>query len=140
MIAEEVAKFIEILGLGIFDPEGTTGNIFIEQLPDLPEKAIALYSSGAASADSKLNYDLVTVQILVRGSEDPRDAQSLAQEIYNELHAFGDAPFISGGSYIVSCLGLQSQPILLGKNDKGNFEYSLNFDIEFQNLGSRRRE
>lgn len=140
MIIEQIASYLDELGIGVYDTIGVSGNIFLEHLPDNPDIAIALYSSGGSPADSKLNYDLVAVQIMVRGGLDATQAQSLAQGIYDEIHGFEGALFVGGGDWIVSCLGIQSHPVLLGKDANGRFEYSLNFDIEFQNNDSRRRE
>ena len=137
MLVAEIAAFLDTEGMGVYDPTGITGNVFICTMPATPDTAIAVYPRPGLAADGKLKYDTPGVQIVARGTQDPTVGEQLATDIYNALHGFHDGVFVAGGVYIVNCLGLQSGPNHLGRDDNGRHEYSLNFQITVSNEDRR---
>lgn len=132
MIDEQLALYLQSKGLGTFDPTGVTGDMFIGLLPETPDGALAIFPTGGFQADSKLGYSMPTLQIVVRGTMDPRPAQQRAQAVYDALHGVRNRSFTDGGTWVVSCLGMQSAPTHIGRDDNGRHEYSLNFRLELK--------
>jgi hypothetical protein len=106
-------------------------------MPDSPDVAVCLRASGGPRPSGKLEYDLPTVQIIIRGDSDPRTGYDLGWTIFNALHGYHDASLIAGGIYVVGCLSIQSGPVGIGADENGRHEYTLNF--EFQTLNPDRR-
>ena len=140
MIQTEIAKYLDGEGILTFDEQGVTGNTFIEGLPQTPDEVIAIYRRGGTQSDPKLPYDNIGMQFIVRGDIDPRPAVELAQNIYDELHGFSSGRFIIDGEWIVSCIGAQGGPVRLGRDDNGRIEYSINFDVSYQNKTKYRSD
>ncbi len=133
MLLSELAQFLHNNNWGVYDSEGVDGNIFISTTPNNPDTIIALYPTGGLISDVKLLYDKVSVQVWVRGTSNPSVGNSLAQNIYNELHGFYNDCFVEEGFYIISVIGMQSSPIHVGQDVDGRHQYSINFHIEFKN-------
>ena len=138
MLIVEIAKYLHNNNLGIFDETGTSGNIFISVLPSKPEQCISIYQTGGATADVKLGYDNPTIQLIVRGTGHPKNSYDKALDIYNQLHGLSALEFIPGGSWIVSCIGLQSGPAYIGQDKNGRHEHSLNFILDVRNKSINR--
>lgn len=132
-INTEIAEYLDAKGLVNFDPEGITGDTFIDLMPDSPDEAVAILTGAARGGDVKYGYDQPGVQIIVRGGRDPRPVKQKAQDIYDELNGFTNGTFINGGTWVVSCYAAQSGPVRLGLDENNRFEYSLNFDLEIRN-------
>lgn len=132
MILEDIAWLLHDKGLGTFDPMGVSGNIFICTMPPDPDEIIALYPRGGPRSDVKLGYDTHRIQIMVRGTVDPRTGLTRAQNIFDALHGIGRTTLRSG-TLLLDCLGVQSGPVVLGPDTNGRYEYSLNFDFEIRN-------
>lgn len=137
MLAAQLAQYLDDEGVGVFDETGATGNIFIETLPDSPDEAIGIYSTGGPTPEGRHPYDNQTLQIIVRGTQDPRTAQATAQQIYDLLHTFRDAAFVDGGVWVVGCHAMQSGPAHIGQDESRRHEYSLN--IRLRTLNENRR-
>lgn len=132
MILHEMAQYLHNQSILDYDTTGITGHTFISVLPSSPDIAVALYARGGSPSDSKLGYQAPSIQIIVRGGQDPREGYLLADSIYHEVHGFRNNSFIPGGRWIVSCLGAQSGPIHLGRDTNGRHEYSLNFNLDIK--------
>lgn len=137
MLVDEIAQYLHQQGLGVFAPDGIGGDIFVATLPQAPDECVMLRPTGGFAADSKLGYDDPTVQILVRGTQDPRTGGERAQAIYGALQGLHDVA-LPGGTWVVSCLGLQSGPVHIGSDGNGRHEYSLNFRFEIRSLSANR--
>lgn len=137
MLVSEMAQYLNDQGIGVFDETGSTGDIFIMTMPSTPDDTICLYSKGGLSADGKLGYDQAKIEILVRGVN-VITTQQKAQSIYNKLQGFHNNYFKSGGFWIVNCIGDQSAPNFIGKDENRRYEFSLNFTIEIQNFEGGR--
>ncbi|BDM74944.1 hypothetical protein HEK616_84310 (plasmid) [Streptomyces nigrescens] len=48
-----LARYLDDLGLLVYDPTGTAGDTFIETLPPEPAEAVGLWLYGAAEQDSR---------------------------------------------------------------------------------------
>lgn len=138
MLVAEIGQCFEDQLFGTFDATGVTGTIFCEVLPPTPDECIMIRATGGSESDLKLPYDEQTVQVLVRGLETALLAtQVLAQGIYDLMHGYAGAAFVSGGLWIVLCAGQQGGPVYIGQDDNGRHEYSLNFRLTVKNDNRR---
>lgn len=137
MIAVGIARYLESLGLLNFDEAGVTGDTFIETMPSEPDEAVMVVAMPGPGADSKLGYDHPGVQIMVRGTQDPRESWNRARAIYDALHGLGPIT-LPDDTRLISCVCLQSGPVPIGKDSNGRFEHTLNFDTEVRALTAHR--
>lgn len=128
-LLEEFASLAQLLGLGTYSPT-TGGSIFLTELPDTPDTAIAVARYGAGESDAKLGYDTINTQWRVRGpNTDYRTAEATAQQVYDLLHGLHDRA-LPGGTWLVLMVGNQGGPIYLGKDEHRRPEYTVNLRAE----------
>jgi hypothetical protein len=137
VLAAEIARYLSDQGIGTFNEAGPGGDIFVPLLPDTPEQAVAVRPTGGYQADGKDPYDKPTVQVYVRGTTDARTGASKAQAIYDLLHGFHAMHFVSNGIFIVNCVGIQSGPAHVGRDENGRHEFSMNFELYILNESRR---
>lgn len=135
MLAAEIAASLAGLGLVTFDPAGATGDAFVDVLPSAPDAAVMLRVTGGAMADGKLGYDTVSLQVLVRGTTDPRTASARASAIYDALHGLHHVT-LPEGTWLLNCRGFR--PGSLGRDEAGRHEYTANYTLEIRAVTSHR--
>lgn len=123
----ELCQWLGEQGFGTFDELSTTGNIFDSVLPESPDAAIAVYLTGGPPSSSALPMTTPTCQIVVRGSQDSRDARDRAQAIYEALQAFTAGFLTVGGIWIAGVKCLQAGPVHIGQDANLRHLFSLNF-------------
>jgi hypothetical protein len=129
MLAVEVAKYLADQGLGEFDENGITGDIFVESMPDSPDEAIAVLTSPGLAPDNATTVARPAIQIIIRGNRDPRTAYERAQCIITAMHAKHSTYFTENGIRIMLSSCKQSEPIRLGPDENGRHEYSINIQL-----------
>jgi hypothetical protein len=107
--------------------EDEGGNIFIDDLPESPDTAVAvLASTGIAyEPDSKLPYDPFYVQIVVRSTSNPDWALDVWEGVYSALHGLRNFT-LPDGTYVVFAIASGGSPIRLGPDAAGRYRYSMN--------------
>jgi len=144
VIARALAKYLDAAGLVTYDATGTTGNVFLEHLPDAPDEALMVLSTGGNPLGPAATYgwDEPTVQVMVRGvPEDPETPQAAAQAIYDELQGLRYVTLDAGGDdevRLCSCSSLQTAPFNLGRDEKGRYRFTLNFALHVRALTEHR--
>jgi hypothetical protein len=133
--AAEIATIADI-GLN-FDENGSTGEIFVEHLPQAPDIAIAVVSGGGPEASSKDPWDQPEVHFQIRGDQDPRTAVALWYKLYSHFHALRNHT-LPDGTYLTYSLAVQSSPARIGPDDNGRHQYSLNLRCEVKNSTEQR--
>ncbi|CAL9607490.1 hypothetical protein SUDANB95_05519 [Actinosynnema sp. ALI-1.44] len=129
-VLEQFLMLAEQRGLGVYAPTGTGGTLYLDELPDTPDLAVALARYGGTESDSRLPYDEIAMQWRVRGShQDRRTAANLAQRIYDELHGMGSRA-LPGGTWMVDLIGTQGGPVYIGKDPKHRPEWTVNMRAE----------
>jgi hypothetical protein len=131
ILAEQIAIYLNYLELGIYSPNGIDGNIYIDILPD-GEQLISIYNTPGIKSDSKLGYFSAGIQVIYRGNKNPIDSFKIANDIMQALHGFHSDYFAMGENFIVSSLSLNGSPECIGTNKNGNFEYSINLDVDYK--------
>lgn len=134
-LVEELAIYLDSLGLGKYDKDGISGNIFINFLPSNPEDCIALYVRDSLPGSFKLGYDSPQIQIITRGVQDP-PTEAKAQEIYDKLQGLNH--LLLGQIWVVSVGSNGSGPSFIGRNENNLVEFSLNFVFEIRNKNIHR--
>ena len=125
-------------GSSAYPPDSTyTAGIYILDIPDSPDRAIGMFQYPGQESTPKLGYDSPNIQVRVRGTRDPRTAISMANSIYNQLHGLTETELYEG-TYITTCVGLQSGPVYLGKDANKRHEFSLNFRLQIRNPSVHR--
>jgi len=118
-----------------YDNVGTTGNLFEEVLPQTPDLAVMAESTGGYPKDMRnTKYSLGTVRFIVRGTQNATQAQQIATDIITLIGSFGSDYFVPDGLRIVSCQAIQGLPINIGRDGEGRHRFSINFDIEIQEV------
>ena len=140
-LLQGLAQYLANANLGTYDPlgpagNGPTGTIFVEIMPEQPGVAIALFQHGGPEPDAKLGYDSPSVQVRVRGSQDPRVSQALCQKVYETLH--GLETTLPDGTVLVNCIAMASGPTAMGPDHSNRFEHVINFRTEIRNLAGAR--
>lgn len=130
MIGVAVALHLDALGLVDYRPDEVGGDCFVDHMPQTPDGAVAIFHTGSGGeADFALPYDEPTVQVMVRGSGDPRVSHGRAADIYGALHGLGHTT-LPDGSLLISCIALQSAPIAIGQDETGRHRHTLNFALD----------
>lgn len=131
MLIEEMAIYADASGLGVYDPDGDTGTIYLGVLPDTPDDLISIFLRGGADRDPDNEYISALVQIIVR-SRNKLQGMEKAQSTLGVFHGFHGNSFIDGGLHIVDCLANQGEPVDIGQDADDRYEWSLNFTIEYK--------
>ena len=119
-----------------YDATGVTGNIFQDVLPAEPDIAIMVKGTGGFPRDMWLiDYFEPTVQVIVRGTYDPRVARELLQKIVAAIGVFGEGKFLGAGNwYIIKCQAIQPMGIHIGLDDNNRHRFSVNFEMEVKKI------
>ena len=113
-----------------YNPNQGDGNVFIGHMPDKPSTAVAVMAPGGPSPeDEHLGYDLVRVQLLVRGDTDPTVGWELAEACRQDLAGLLSTA-LPGGTLILRTVSSDSAPVAIGPDDAGRYEYSVNLIFE----------
>lgn len=137
MLSEEVGKYLNTLGLGVFTlVNDSSSTIYVNLMPEQwsgIKCAIGIFDYAAGASDSGLDYDTHGIQVRVRGYDQSGSAPyALAKGIHDALHGFTSGYFIGGGTYIVSCLA-NHVPAFMGQDENRRHEFVVNFTVDVQN-------
>src|SRR5690606_27769193 len=123
---EGIARYLDDKGIVTFDPNGISGDIFMQTMPPQPRDAVALMSTGGDEPLVRHPFDTRRFQVLVRGGADPRPPLARAEAIYDALQGLAGRT-LSDGTYVVAIGAVQAGPIRLGPDENGRHMFSLNF-------------
>lgn len=136
-LLEEIAQLLEDLGLGTLDA-ATGADIFLGELRDKPDLALAVARYPGGPSDAKLGYDSVNFQVRVRGPKtDSRIAEQKAQDVYDRMVGLRNRT-LPGGTWLCLCIGLQSGPVWIGKDANDRHEWTVNLGTELRRQTANR--
>src|SRR5690606_14930014 len=98
---EGIARYLDDKGIVTFDPNGISGDIFMETMPPQPRDAVALMSTGGDEPLVRHPFDTRKFQVLVRGGADPRPPLARAEAIYDALQGLAGVT-LPDGTYVVA--------------------------------------
>lgn len=136
-LLDGIARHLDALGLLAYDPDGVTGNAFIETTPSRPDAAVTLTLYGGPESDSRLGWDEVSVQVRTRGGTDPRPSRQKCAAIRDELHGLGPLT-LPDGTFLQLSLAIQAAPAYMGQDDSGRHEHVCNFRMGVRNASKHR--
>lgn len=123
-LMEDIAEYIEDIGLGKYDKYGTTGTIFVEALPDTPDNCIAIYNRYGQFTEDGTR--LTEIQLLVRDRV-RINAHAIGCKL---IKAFYHKDNMKLGRHIVIECECESSPIFIGSDSQDRYEFSINLKME----------
>ncbi|WP_405018173.1 minor capsid protein [Kitasatospora sp. NBC_00070] len=134
-LLDSLARHLQAAGLLTYDPAGTSGDTFVETLPQLPDRAVQLTLYGAGEPDPLNGWDERSLQVRVRGTADPRISRARAEAIFSALHGLAGVE-LPGGLWLVLCVAQQT-PYPLGVDSAGRHEHVLNLRLDVEAATNR---
>lgn len=133
-----IALLLDEQGVGVFEPDDDDGTLFLEKLPQSPDAAIGIFSTGGYEASGTHGYDRPVTQVRIRGEKHGvTGALAKARAVYAALQGLHSTT-LPDGTYVVSCKGLQSGPVSIGFDDNDRPEYTINFVWETRDVTTHR--
>lgn len=139
MLAVEIAQYLDDLTVVTFSLTAAGGNTRIGSMPTTPDIAAGIWPTGGPESSTKTGYDERHLQVRTRSDLDLRTGYDLGINIYNVLHGM-EYTTLPGGTLVVYCAGIQSEPVSIGEDDSGRHEYTLNYRFEVRNPTTNRQE
>ena len=123
-IAYEVLKYLETKNIGQENVD-----LFVGFEPENPINCITFFDEQATTPPetSCLAVDMFGMQVIVRNSNYFTCSQKI-KEINKKIVGFGGRSLIDGGD-IVSYITVETAPFSLGKDSKGNNQWSAHYNI-----------
>jgi hypothetical protein len=131
LLIEELAVRIDNDGIGRYSPDDDTGDVYLGVLPGTPTDIVSLFPRGGAPANPPLPYEEVnaSVQIIVR-SVSRLGGFARGQSIIDSLNGTSGALIVDGMT-VIDCMAQQAEPVDIGIDDAGLFEWSINLSIDY---------
>lgn len=126
-LLEQIAKHIEFLGFGTMAGSQKDGDIFYGRMPDLPDKAICVFSTDTQYGGSDKP---ARIQLYVR-AKTTKEAYELSQAIADEFIEFDG--FLAGDGAHVFITPINTS-CGLGIDSKNRELYSSNFYVYYCNF------
>lgn len=136
-LLDGLARHLQTRSLLAYDPEGVTGDTFIDTMPPTPDEAVTLTGYGGGESDSLNPYDEPRVQVRVRGTADPRVSRQRCEAIRSELHGLGPVT-LPDGTRLILCVAMQAAPQSMGRDEAGRHEHVVNVRAEIRQATAHR--
>ncbi|MGY0025237.1 minor capsid protein [Streptomyces parvulus] len=137
-VTDGAARYLDGLGLLDYDPAGKTGDTFVERMPAAPDAAVCLSLYDGGAPDARNAYDVVRLQVRVRGGPDPRVSRARAWAIYGALHGLAGVDLPDGSWLILAAA--RGTPGPMGADALGRHEHVVNFDLDVSSPSTHRTE
>lgn len=131
-----LAEHLAAAGIADWDPNGTYPAapprpvIVFRALPDKPDRVIALAMYGDVDLDDAgLNDVVAAVQVRTRGTTDPRDADDIADAVWELLHGAEMLRLGTGPDTVATTLIRRRSSALLGQDAAGRWERTDNYYV-----------
>lgn len=134
---EGIARLIgaQVDGVDYFDTAGS--NIFLDRMATEPDNAVAVYPQPATTPDSKLGYDPVAFQVVVRGDPDGIWAHATGKAIFDLLHGLRNTT-LPDGTEVIFIIGQTASPFSIGDDQEGRPQLAWDFNAEIRNTAGGR--
>ena len=121
MLIDEIADYLAAQGVGTVEVD-----LFVGHLPAAPDTALAVFATGGLPAGS-YPLDEPTIQVRSRSASLVTAYERLAQ-VFAALQGLHHIT-LPGGTWLLNCLGMQSAPTGLGRDEADREEFVLNFRL-----------
>lgn len=118
---EQVATYLQAQGIGTI-----ASDIFIGNMPDLPNNCIAVINTGGIAPSIDIPDKRPTFQVLIRNT-DYETGELKLTAIRTALHQFMNDYLVNGQTYVYSIF-LNAEGGHIGKDVNGRDEWSVNFN------------
>ncbi|MFI5808881.1 minor capsid protein [Streptomyces sp. NPDC051561] len=127
-LLDGIARYLAAAGLLTYNPNGTSGDTFVEAMPPVPDRAVslALYDGGAPEARD--DAEQRRLQVRTRGTADPRVSRVRCEALYRALHGLADVE-LPDGSWL-TLAAARGTPAPMGADSNGRHEHVVNFDLD----------
>jgi hypothetical protein len=132
-----IALYLDSLGLLDYDPDGVSGDCFIDGLPPVPDSVVALTGYGLGEPDPLEGDDESGLQVRARGGPDPRVSRQRCKAIYSALQGLAGIA-LPDGTWLIFCTAVQT-PTSLGVDANGRHEHVVNFRLRTVNPTAHRQ-
>ncbi len=122
---------------GLVYSDGAEANVFVDYMPASPDRAVAVYTQLGPEADSRLPYDPVEFQVIVRSEQDGAWAREMSAAVYSFLHGKRNLT-LPDGTYAVFILATNASPFPLGADESGRQRLTTDYRSEVLNYTSER--
>lgn len=121
MLIADLASFLHTWGIGVYDPTGMSGDIFVSVLPSDYDNCISLYDTGGTGAELPDDH-IRAVQVIVRNVS-YASANAKAWDIYRTVRV---ATLLGTRKVIVKPA---APPAPIGADGNRRHEFSINFQM-----------
>lgn len=125
-----VARHLDSLGLVTYDGPGW--DVAIDTMPDSPSQVVAITGYGGPQTHAGRGWDRPSIQIRVRGTQDPRVSRGRCQAIYDALHGLSNVE-LPGPLWVTNCVAITSSPQAMGMDANNRHEHVVSFELEVRN-------
>lgn len=99
------------------------------------EKAICVYQrkstiEAVRAIGGKSSYNIKPISVLIHWNKNSTETEKAAYKLYEQLEAVSS--FLLNGTKIYFIKPLQSEPVSVGADDSGIYEYVIEFDIYYE--------
>lgn len=136
MAATAVALWLHAHGLGVYDPAGAGGDVFIDVMPSTPGVAVMVNSTGGVAVDGgqAWGWSTPTVQLLARGGPDPRTSAQRLLDVLADLPSLASTVWTdaTGSLRVTGARAVQGEPVRVGTDDNGRHRHSINLSLDVE--------
>nr|WTB07395.1 minor capsid protein [Streptomyces antimycoticus] len=137
-LLDGLARLLADTGHATYDTNGVEGDLFIENMPPVPDAAVGLWLYDGGEQDARNAYDTVRLQVRTRGGPDPRVSRARAWAIYSELHGLAGVE-LADGTWL-TLAAARGTPAPMGPDSSGRHEHVVNFDLDVSAPTKHRSE
>lgn len=124
MICEDICKYLESRGLGVFAQD-----LFANAFPQETDEGICIYDGVGSVSDPYLILDSPAIQIISRSSNSVT-ASNRAIQIYKQLHGQINSQQVNN-IYVYQCLAT-AYPESIGRDENGLWLWSCNYNLKIK--------
>jgi hypothetical protein len=136
VITEDMAWLLADRGHGTYIPDAAC-SIFLGQLGDTPDEAIAIASYAGPPGDAALPWDQPRIQFAVRGTAQYAPAAARAQRLYDDLAGLASVRLHSG-AWLSLMHPAQSGPVDMPPTTRGRIQFVVNFGLHLSRATTHR--
>ncbi|RZD85282.1 minor capsid protein [Streptomyces albidoflavus] len=127
-LLDGLARYLHGLGLVTYDPDGLTGDLYVETMPPAPDQAVALALYEGAPPQARDDADTPRLQVRVRGTADPRVSRARCTALYRALHGLAGVELPDGTHLALAAA--RGTPAPMGTDNAGRHEHVVNLDLD----------
>ena len=114
---------------------GNFEHYYVGRLDSKQDKSLGVYQRKSSSAPIRAignasTYEVKPISLLIHWNKNASETEKAAFELYKKLEAVSSFTLNNTQIYLFTLL--QSEPVSVGSDDSGVFEYVIEFDIYYE--------